>query len=62
MEHCLLGKLLSTCTIVPGVIKNTFANAWRTKLDFNVDGLGRNLFLIKFDAKRDKEMVLHLGP
>lgn len=51
MEHCLVGKLLSSQNIMPGIIKNTFSNAWRTKLSFSVDSLGRNLYLIKFDAK-----------
>lgn len=57
MEYCLIDKLLSSETIVPGIIKNTFANAWRTNLVFNVESLGRNLFLIKFDAKRDNSLL-----
>ncbi|CAK9329193.1 unnamed protein product [Citrullus colocynthis] len=56
MKHCLVEKLLSSRTIVPNIIKNTFSNAWRTNLSFNVDSLGRNLYFFKFDAKRDKEM------
>lgn len=62
MNHCLVGKLLTSRTIVPGIIKNTFSNEWRTNLNFSVDSLGRNVYLFKFDAKRDKEMVLKLGP
>lgn len=62
MNHCLVGKLLTSRTIVSGIIKNTFSNAWRTNLNFSVDSLGRNVYLFKFDAKKDKEMVLKLGP
>lgn len=62
MEYCLINKLLSSRRIVLGIIKNTFANAWRSNLEFNVEGLGRNLFLVKFDTKKDKEMVMRLGP
>ncbi|CAK9310226.1 unnamed protein product [Citrullus colocynthis] len=58
MKYCLIDKLLSSRRIVPRIIKNTFANAWRTNLGFNVEGLGRNLFLVKFDTKKDKEMPL----
>lgn len=39
MEYCLIGKLLSTRTIVLGIIKNTIANPWRTNLGFNVESL-----------------------
>lgn len=62
MKHCLVGKLLSARSIAPQIIKNTFASAWRTNLGFNVENLGRNLFLFKFDAWRDKEMALRLVP
>lgn len=61
MKHCLVGKLLSSRTITPSIIKNTFSNAWRTNLSFTIDSFGRNLYLFKFDAKRDKEMVSRLG-
>lgn len=62
MEHCLVGKLLSFRTIASEIIKYTFANARRTNIGSNVDSLGRNLYPFKFDARRDKEMVLRLGP
>lgn len=61
LDHCLVGKLLTTRTIVPGIIKNVFANAWRTKLSFNVGSLGKNLYIFRVDSRRDKELVLRLG-
>ncbi|CAK9309313.1 unnamed protein product [Citrullus colocynthis] len=61
LDHCLVGKLLTTRTIVPEIIKNVFANAWRTKLSFNVGSLGKNLYIFRVDSRRDKELVLRLG-
>lgn len=40
MDYCPIGKLLSPRTIIPSIIRNTFANAWQTNLGFKVEGLG----------------------
>lgn len=34
LDLCLVGKLLTPRIIAPGIIKNVFANAWRTKDGF----------------------------
>lgn len=31
-------------------------------MGFSVEGLGRNIFLFKFDSRKDKEFVVRLGP
>lgn len=62
LDLCLVGKLLTPRTIAPGIIKNVFANAWRTRMGFSVEGLGRNIFLFKFNSRKDKEFVFRLGP
>lgn len=62
LNHYLVGKLLSSRTIALGIIKNAFNNAWRIKLGFTVENLGKNLHLIKFDSCWGKDLILNLGP
>lgn len=62
LSHCLVGMLLTSRTTTPGIIKNAFNNAWRTNMGLSVESLGKNLYLIKFDSRRDKEAILFLGP
>lgn len=62
LDHCIIGKLLSSRIISPIAIKNALKGAWKTRRNFNVESSGRNIFNFKFECQGDRDWVLDNGP
>lgn len=62
LEHNLVGKLLSNRFISKMAIKNAMMGAWKTRGDFNVEILSKNIFSFKFENTEDKKWILNNGP
>lgn len=61
-SHCLIEKLLTSRIISKVAIKNALIGAWRTREDFEVELIGKNLFLFKFECNFDKDWIFKNGP
>lgn len=62
VDHCLVGKLLTSRTISKITIKNALQAAWKTRKEFSVDIFSTNVFLFKFESKEDKEWIIGNEP
>lgn len=57
LDYCLVGKLLASRIISKMTIKNALQGAWKTRNNFSVDVLSKNVFLFKFESKEDREWI-----
>lgn len=62
LSHSLIGKLLSNRLISPASIKNAMNGAWKTRLKFEIEVAGTNIFAFKFQSQLDRDWVFNNGP
>lgn len=62
LDHCIVGKLLSNRIIAPFAIKNALRGAWKTRKNFSVESIGKNIFNFKFECQGDRDWVMSNGP
>lgn len=55
VEKYLVGKLLTNRNISKIAIKNVFKGAWKTRKEFSVEIIEKNIFLFKFESQEDRE-------
>lgn len=61
VDQYLVGKLLSNRNISKLAIKNALQGAWKTRRDFCVDILSKNVFLFNFESKDDRDWIWKNG-
>lgn len=62
LDHILVGKLLSNRNISAMAIKNALNGARRTRENFMIEILGKNLFLFKFESQDNRDWIIKNGP
>lgn len=63
LETCLAGKLLLQMTISrEEALKKVFQPLWKAGNGFAVEGIGRNMFLFRFDYEKECDRVFKMGP
>ncbi|CAK8571740.1 unnamed protein product [Lathyrus sativus] len=61
-QRTLAEKLWTESNFNSRAFKSTMINVWKLKHPVEIQGLGKNLFLFKFNSRRDFEHVLITGP
>lgn len=59
--HCLVEKLLQTCSVHREGLMAAMQQAWRTTKEIKVKCLGDNVFIFKFASESEKKRILYGG-
>lgn len=60
--HCLVGKILQTCSVSWKGIRAVMQQAWKSTKELKVESLGDNIFILTFASESEKKRILYGGP